>query len=114
MVAALRVSALRAGTLPVTVEASLASLTPLRVPVSASAVVVAIPRIPRTETRAALASPTTVVVLVVGDGNSPPSWARLAPGHANIPASTTAIATDSVQRCFLCFISNLHSLTPYG
>src|SRR4029077_7682581 len=82
MVAALRVSALRKGMLPVAVEASLASLTPLRVPVLASAVVVAVPRIPRTDTCAALAFPTTVgVVLVVG--NSPPSCASPAAGHAS-------------------------------
>src|SRR5258706_4041743 len=101
MVAALRVSALIVkGMLPVTIEASLESLTPLRVPVPASAVVIAVPRIPRTDTRAALASPTTVdvVVLVGGVGNSPPSWARLASGHANNrPVSIRAIATDAEQ-----------------
>src|SRR4029077_14238355 len=92
MVAALRVSALRKGALPVTVEASLASLTPLRVPVPASAVVVAVPRIPRTDTCAALAFPTTVgVVLVVGDGNSPPSCASPTAGHAS-KAMARAIA----------------------
>src|ERR1700747_504598 len=93
MVAALRVSALRNGLLPVTMEASLESLTPLRVPVPASAVVVAVPRIPRTDTCAALAFPTTVgVVLVVGTGNSPPSCAKPAAGHVSrIVARATAM-----------------------
>src|SRR5260370_26683932 len=94
MVAGRRVCGLSVeGTLPVTMEASLVSLTQLRVPVSASAVGVAVPRIPRTDTRAALACPTTVDVVVVGgSGSRPPSCASLTAGHASTAiASATAI-----------------------
>jgi hypothetical protein len=90
LVEALKVSALGIGTLPVTMEASLASLMPLRVPVSASAVVDAVPRSARSETFAALAPPTTVDDVVVGvgvgvgrGGNTPPRCASLAAGHAS-------------------------------
>ncbi len=71
------------GTLPVSVDASRASLIPPRGPVSASTVVVAVPRAPRTDTRAALASPTTVGAVL--------SCAMLAAGHAS-KAIASAIA----------------------
>src|SRR5712692_1704383 len=99
MVAALRVSAPSVeGTLPVTMEASLESLTPLRVPVAARAVVVAVPRIPRTTTCTPAACPVTVgVVLLVGGDNSPPSCASLIAGHAS-KAIARAIAIEQRLR----------------
>ena len=69
-----------------TIEASRASLTPLSVPVFASALVLAVPRIPRTDTLAALALPETVDAAVgngSAGGKSPPSCARPAEGHAS-------------------------------
>src|SRR5882672_6185289 len=79
-------------------EASKALFAVVRVPVSASAVVIAVPRIPRTETRAALASPTTVEDVAAGEdgsgggGTSAPSSARPAAGHiSRIVARATAM-----------------------
>src|SRR2546425_548104 len=62
-------------------------------PVTASAVLIAVPRIPRTETRAALASPTTVEdVAAGGDGSSPPNCAKPAVGEVSrIVARATAM-----------------------
>src|SRR5882762_9387520 len=95
-------------------EASKALFAVVRVPVSASVVVIAVPRIPRTETRAALASPTTVEDVAAGGdgsgggGTSAPSSARPAAGHiSRIVARATAMEQRprAIVRCMQSSLS---------
>ena len=68
---------------------------------SASTVVVPVPRMPRTVAWTALALPRTVDDVVVvggGGGNSPPSCATLAAGQISKPANTRTTAADA-ERC---------------
>src|SRR3989441_11567553 len=79
------------GTVPVSMDASRASLTPLSVPVSArEVVVVRRPKAPKRVARTAAASPVIAVVVVVVElpigGKRPPSWPRAAEGKASRPA----------------------------
>ncbi len=93
------------GTVPVSMDASRASLTPLSVPVSASPVVVAVPSSPRTVVRTAAASPVTVgVVLVVlsdGTDSCPPRCAKPIAGQASRPAIRRATRPKADRPCFV-------------